>query len=100
MFNLKQHFVHLNLCIALLLGLITFVSGIEAAENHRVSVHMKVLMMHSVIFHLRLAVSLWQSYFTTSSWLHSAGCYVKEFYCLSAPSVYSTHLFLKRKSFS
>ena len=36
MFNLIQHFVHLNLSIALLLGLITFVSGIEAASEYGV----------------------------------------------------------------
>ena len=36
-FNLTQHFIHLNLSIALLLGLITFVSGIETASEHRVS---------------------------------------------------------------
>ena len=35
-FRLIQHFVHLNLCLALLLGLITFVSGIETASAHRV----------------------------------------------------------------
>ena len=32
----KIYFVHLNLCIALLLSLITFVSGIETASDHRV----------------------------------------------------------------
>ena len=37
-FNLQQHFVHLNLSIALLLGLITFVSGIETASEYRVRV--------------------------------------------------------------
>ena len=36
-FNQTQHFLHLNLCIALLLGLATFVSGIERAAEYRVS---------------------------------------------------------------
>ena len=36
-FNQTQHFIHLNLSIALLLGLVTFVSGIEAAAEYRVS---------------------------------------------------------------
>ena len=36
-FNQTQHFVHLNLSIALLLGLIIFVSGIETANKYRVS---------------------------------------------------------------
>ena len=36
-FNQIQHFVHFNLSIALLLGLITFVSGIETANKYRVS---------------------------------------------------------------
>jgi len=31
-----QHFVHTNLSIALLLGLLTFVSGIETASEYRV----------------------------------------------------------------
>ena len=35
-FNHIQHFIHLNLCIALLLGLITFVTGIETASEYRV----------------------------------------------------------------
>ena len=36
-FNQTHHFLHLNLSIALLLGLITFVSGIETASEYRVS---------------------------------------------------------------
>jgi len=36
-FNQRQHFIHLNLSIALLLGLTTFVSGIETATEYRVS---------------------------------------------------------------
>ena len=32
-------FIHLNLCIALALGLVVFVSGIETATEHRVSIH-------------------------------------------------------------
>ena len=36
-FNQTQHFIHLNLSIALLLGLVTFVSGIEVAAEYRVS---------------------------------------------------------------
>ena len=36
-FNQRQHFIHLNLSIALLLGLIIFVSGIETANQYRVS---------------------------------------------------------------
>jgi len=35
-FNMVQHFVHTNLSIALLLGLLIFVSGIEAASEYRV----------------------------------------------------------------
>ena len=36
-FNKVQHFLHLNLSLALLLGLATFVSGIETASEYRVS---------------------------------------------------------------
>ena len=45
-FNQRQHFVHLNLSIALLLGLITFVSGIEAASDYRVSDNVVYIIMH------------------------------------------------------
>ena len=45
-FNQTQHFVHLNLSIALLLGLITFVSGIEAASDYRVSNNVIYIIMH------------------------------------------------------
>ena len=38
-FNQLQHFNHFNLSISLLLGLILFVSGIETANNLRVSNH-------------------------------------------------------------
>ena len=38
-FNLVQHFLHTNLSIALLLGLIIFVSGIEIANEYRVSLY-------------------------------------------------------------
>ena len=49
-FNLTQHFIHLNLSIALLLGVITFVSGIETASEYRVSdnaisKHMQILLL-------------------------------------------------------
>ena len=36
-FKARQHMIHLNLAIALLLGLIVFVSGIETASGNRVS---------------------------------------------------------------
>ncbi|XP_065898979.1 adhesion G protein-coupled receptor L3-like [Dysidea avara] len=45
-FNLQQHFVHLNLSIALLLGLITFVSGIEAASEYRASCLIVAILLH------------------------------------------------------
>ena len=44
-FYQKQHFLHLNLSVALLLGLITFIGGIENANKYRVrlKVHSEVL---------------------------------------------------------
>ena len=77
-FNLIQHFVHLNLSLSLLVGLIIFISGIEAAAEHRVWILGCIII---ISIHFRLVVSLWPSYFTTSSWLHLAGCCVKESYC-------------------
>ena len=35
-FNHRQHFIHLNLVVALLIGLILFVSAIETASDSRV----------------------------------------------------------------
>ena len=35
-FNQIRHFIHINLSAALLIGLIVFVSGIEAASDSRV----------------------------------------------------------------
>ena len=45
-FDRIHHFIHLNLSIALLLGLITFVSGIEAASDYRVSNNVIYIIMH------------------------------------------------------
>ena len=35
-FNHRQHFIHLNLTVALLIGLVLFVGGIEPASESRV----------------------------------------------------------------
>ncbi|XP_065902434.1 adhesion G protein-coupled receptor L4-like [Dysidea avara] len=45
-FNHVQHFIHLNLCIALLLGLITFVSGIEIASKYRAICLIVAILLH------------------------------------------------------
>ena len=45
MFKLRHHFIHTNLAIALLLGLVVFVSGIETASEYRVRTY--VCTMHS-----------------------------------------------------
>ncbi|XP_065903383.1 adhesion G protein-coupled receptor L3-like isoform X2 [Dysidea avara] len=45
-FNHVQHFIHLNLCIALLLGLIAFVSGIETASDYRTSCLIVAILLH------------------------------------------------------
>ena len=83
-FNLTQHFLHLNLSIALLLGLITFVSGIETASKYRVSYNIMLLILaRRLDFELfRQAVLLWLYCFTISLWQHFAGCSVKDYYFL------------------
>jgi len=35
-FKAKQHMIHVNLSLALLLGLVVFVSGIETANDQKV----------------------------------------------------------------
>ncbi|XP_065903444.1 adhesion G protein-coupled receptor L3-like [Dysidea avara] len=45
-FNQAQHFVHFNLCIALLLGLVTFVSGIEPASGYRGTCLAEAILLH------------------------------------------------------
>ena len=50
-------FVHLNLCIALLLGNLVFVSGIDAASNNRVSYEVSKMLcscsLSTVVLHSR-----------------------------------------------
>ena len=78
-FNHVHHFLHLNLCIALLLGLVTFVSGIEAAAEYRVSDTIILGIVMQILFCLlRKAVLQWLYYSIISSWQHFAGCSVKE----------------------
>ncbi|XP_065903440.1 uncharacterized protein [Dysidea avara] len=45
-FNLIQHFIHLNFSIALLLGLLTFVSGVELANDYRASCLTVAVLLH------------------------------------------------------
>ncbi|XP_065901690.1 adhesion G protein-coupled receptor E2-like [Dysidea avara] len=45
-FNLIQHFVHLNLSVALLLGHIAFISGIKAASEYRASCLTVAILLH------------------------------------------------------
>ena len=47
-------FIHLNLSIALLLGLIVFVSGIETATRYRVSIDVFSVYLYNTLY--RLAV--------------------------------------------
>ncbi|XP_065915266.1 uncharacterized protein [Dysidea avara] len=54
-FNKIQHFIHLNLSIALLLGLITFVAGIEAANDSDVGCTLVAVILHYTF----LAVFCW-----------------------------------------
>ena len=98
MFNLIQHFVHLNLSIALLLGLIIFVSGIETASEYRVSHNIRYQMYMDFSF-LRKVVLLWLYCFTISSWQHFAGCSVKECCYLLCCILYFIKDFLKAKGF-
>ncbi|XP_065895640.1 adhesion G protein-coupled receptor L4-like [Dysidea avara] len=54
-FKGKQHLVHLNLSIALLLALITFVSGVETATDNRPA----CIFVTSLLHYLFLAVFSW-----------------------------------------
>ena len=99
-FNQTQHFLHLNLSIALLLGLITFVSGIETAAEYRVSdvviFYIYVCKFYFVL--LRKAVLLWLYCCTIYLWRHFAGCSVKECYYSSCCILSFIKDFLKVKS--
>jgi len=55
-FNQVQHFIHFNLCLALLLGLIAFVSGIEAASEHRVNLLTYSVLYLNLVPNVRVAV--------------------------------------------
>ena len=37
--NKNHHFIHLNLCVALALGLVVFITGIENATNNGVTMN-------------------------------------------------------------
>ncbi|XP_065903381.1 adhesion G protein-coupled receptor L3-like [Dysidea avara] len=45
-FNQEQHFLHLNLSISLLIGLVIFVSGIETASDYRTSCLIVAILLH------------------------------------------------------
>ena len=99
-FNHTQHFLHLNLSIALLLGLITFVSGIETAAEYRVSglVIFYIYVCKFCFVLLRKAALLWLYCCTIYSWQHFAGCSVKECYYSSCCILSFIKDFLKVKS--
>ena len=51
-FNKIQHFVHFNLSLSLLMGLIVFVAGIEAANDNEVSSMMHTTTrLHNYVTH-------------------------------------------------
>ncbi|XP_065901795.1 adhesion G protein-coupled receptor L4-like [Dysidea avara] len=45
-FKLRHHFIHTNLAIALLLGLVVFVSGIETASEYRATCLTVAILLH------------------------------------------------------
>lgn len=55
--KINHIFIHLNLCIALALGLIVFVAGIETATNNRVSIQCKITTYSKHIIPLLLVCS-------------------------------------------
>ena len=72
--------IHLNLSIALLLGLLVFVSGIETAKNDRVCVAICPHFLNShktCVYIYRLVVYLLQHSYTICFCLFSAGHFVK-----------------------
>jgi len=74
----KQHFLHLNLSIALLLGLIIFVSGIETASEYRVSVQYKASNITFIIYILKtscliVAILLHYFFMAAFSWMLCEG---------------------------
>ena len=78
-FNQTQHFIHLNLSIALLLGLVTFISGIEAAAEYRVSDiksyfrHMQILFCTLKESCLTVAILLHYLFMAAFCWMLSEG---------------------------
>jgi len=48
-FKEMQNMIHLNLSLALLLGLIVFVSGIETASDNKVSILATTDSIHTVL---------------------------------------------------
>ena len=55
-FKAKHNKIHLNFAIALLLGLIVFVSGIETAKHDRVSNYIRICRAMYVCIHTYVCI--------------------------------------------
>jgi len=63
--KINHPFIHLNLCIALALGLIVFLAGIETATENRVSIQLYykvvkrdlIVYLHAAMFWLLAIIS-------------------------------------------
>ena len=72
-------FVHLNLCIALAMGLVVFIAGIENATTNKVGVCNNFIAgIFMYVELLRLPASLYQHSCNIYLYLLFVGCCVKE----------------------
>jgi len=98
-FNLIQHFVHLNLSIALLLGHIAFISGIKYADEYRVRFNIVLIVFYLIIdvsqaSCLAVAILLHYLFMAAFSWMLCEGILL----FIMIKFVFY-HGFLKRKPF-
>ena len=93
-----HNFIHFNLSISLMIGLIIFISGVETARDIKVMLLLYYKSCQNVSLS-RLVVQQLQFFCIISSWLHLCGCCVKAYLSSFILIIYFTLDFLLRNIF-
>ena len=99
-----HNFIHFNLSMSLMIGLIIFVSCVETAKDIKVMLLLYIVAtyVHKTCHNIslsRLVVQLLQFFCIISSWLHLCGCCVKAYLSSFILIIYFTLDFLLRSIF-
>ena len=93
-----HNFIHFNLSMSLMIGLIIFISGVETARDIKVMLLLYHKSRQNVSLS-RLVVQQLQFFCIISSWLHLCGCCVKAYLSSFILIIYFTLDFLLRSIF-